>query len=166
MAISKIGTAGLPAGSVLQVVSVTKTDTFSTTSSSFVDVTGFVATITPSSATSKILVIVSANAGANPSGVAEFKLLRNSSDILLGDSSGSRSRTSFTFYHGSGNNGAAGVGTTFLDSPSTTSATTYKITIRSNTGGQTVAVNRTMLDEDGGGTSRATSTITLMEVAG
>ena len=157
---------GAGVGKVLQVVSVTKTDAFSTSSSSFVDVTGFAATITPSSATSKILVMVSANAGANPSGVAEFRLLRGSSEILLADSASSRSRTSFTFYHGTGNNGAAGVGTNFLDSPSTTSATTYKITMRSNTGGQTVAVNRTQLDSDGAGTSRSTSTITLMEIAG
>ena len=160
-----IAAARLPAGSVIQVVSVTKTDAFSTTSSSFVDVTGFAATITPSSATSKILVMVSANAGANPSGVAEFRLLRGNSEILLADSAGSRSRTSFTFYQGSGNNGSAGVGTNFLDSPNTTSATTYKITMRSNTDGQIVAVNRTQLDSDGASTSRATSTITLMEIA-
>ena len=46
----------LPAGSILQVVSVTKTDSFTTSSSSFVDITGLSATITPSSASSKILV--------------------------------------------------------------------------------------------------------------
>jgi len=157
--------AWAPAGTVIQVVSATKTDAFSTQSSSFVDVTGFAATITPSSATSKILVVVSASAGANPSGVAEFRLLRGSTEILLADSASSRSRTSFTFYNGSGDNGSAGVGTNFLDSPNTTSATTYKITMRSNTGGQTVAVNRTQLDTDGAGTNRATSTITLMEIA-
>jgi hypothetical protein len=160
------GTTTLPTGSVLQVVSATKTDVFTTTSSSYVDVTGFAAAITPSSSTSKILIVVSANAGTNPSGVAEFKLLRGSSEILLADASGSRSRTSFTFYSGTGNNGAGGVGTHFVDSPSTTSATTYKITMRTNTSGQIVAVNRTMGDADGASTSRGTSTLTLMEIQG
>ena len=166
MALTKIGDAGMPAGAVLQVVTTTKTDTFTTTSTSFSDVTGLSATITPSSTSSKILVLVSTNAGTNPSGVAEFKLLRGSTEILLADSAGSRSRTTFTLYTGSGNNGAAGVGTNFLDSPSTTSATTYKITMRSNSSGQIVAVNRTQDDADGASTSRGTSTITLMEIAG
>jgi len=43
---------------VLQVVSATKTDTFSTSSTSFVDVTGLTANITPSSTSSKIMVFV------------------------------------------------------------------------------------------------------------
>jgi hypothetical protein len=54
----------------------------------------------------------------------------------------------------------------FLDSPNTTSATTYKITMRSNSSGQIVAVNRTQDDADGASTSRGTSNITLMEIAG
>jgi hypothetical protein len=53
--------ARLPAGSVLQVVSTVKTDTFTTVSSSYVDVTGLSVSITPTSATSKILVLVQAN---------------------------------------------------------------------------------------------------------
>ena len=44
--------------------------------------------------------------------------------------------------------------------------TTYKITMRTNTSGQIVAVNRTMGDADDASTSRGTSTITLMEIAG
>jgi hypothetical protein len=161
-----VNTALAGSGGVLQVVSTTKTDTFTTTSTSFADVTGLAVTITPSSTTSKILIVVSVNAGANPSGVAEFRLVRDSTDILLADAAGTRSRTSFTFYQGLGDNGAAGVGTNFLDSPSTTSAITYKITMRSNTSGQIVAVNRTQLDADGAGTTRTTSTITAMEIAG
>lgn len=166
MALTTIRDAALPAGAVLQVVTTTKTDSFTTTSDSFSDVTGLSASITPSSTSSKILVLVSTNAGTNPSGVAEFRLLRGSTEILLADSAGSRSRTTFTFYTGSGNNGAGGVGMNFLDSPSTTSATTYKITMRSNTNGQIVAVNRTQDDTDSASTSRGASTITLMEIAG
>ena len=58
MAISRIGDAGLPAGSVLQVVQTVKTDTFATTSTSFVDITGVSVAITPSSTSSKILIQV------------------------------------------------------------------------------------------------------------
>jgi hypothetical protein len=164
--LSAVTSAGLPSGTVLQVVSTEKTDTFTTTSTSFSDVTGLAATITPSSTSSKILVLVSTNAGTNPGGVAEFRLLRGSTEILLADSAGNRSQTTFTLYTGSGNNGAAGVGMNFLDSPNTTSATTYKITMRSNSSGQIVGVNRTQDDADGASTSRGTSNITLMEIAG
>lgn len=157
--------AALPAGSVLQVVSTTKTDTFSTTSTSFTDVTGLSATITPSSSSSRILVIVSVNTGANPSGVACFKLQRNNTDIVIGDAAGSRARTTFTYYAGSGDNPSAGIGTNFLDSPSATTATVYKIVMNSNTAGQTVGVNRTMTDSDVSSSQRNTSTITLLEIA-
>jgi len=49
---------GLDIGKVLQVVSETKTDTFSTSSSSFVDLTGLTATLTPVSTSSKVLIDV------------------------------------------------------------------------------------------------------------
>ena len=55
--------AVLPAGSIIQVVSTTKTDTFSTTSTSFSDVTGFSVSITPTSTSSKIMVMASAQVG-------------------------------------------------------------------------------------------------------
>jgi hypothetical protein len=52
-----IESSAIGAGAVLQVISTTKTDTFSVTNSDFVDVTGLSVTITPTSATSKILVM-------------------------------------------------------------------------------------------------------------
>jgi hypothetical protein len=158
----------MPVGSVLQVVSTTKTDAFSTTSTSFVDVTGLAVTITPTSATSKILVIVSVQLGASgaSTGMAQILLVRDSTNILVGDANGIRTQTSFSFYSGGAsadNEGNAGCGTSFLDSPSTTSATTYKITIRAGTG--TVGVNRTAQDANSAFTPRGTSTITVMEIA-
>jgi hypothetical protein len=155
-------------GNVLQVVSTTKTDSFSTASTSFVDVTGLAVTITPTAATSKILVVVSVQtgaAGATP-GMAFFNLVRASTDILLGDADGSRIRTSFSCWGGGGssaNEGNAAVGTNFLDTPNTTSATTYKITMRTTTG--TVGVNRTAQDTNSASIPRGTSTITVMEIA-
>ena len=160
-----INDSSLPAGSSLQVLQVTKLDKFSMTSSTYADVTGFAASITPSSSSSKIFVMVSIGANCTPGSVAEFRLLRGSTEILLADAEGVRSRTTTTFYAGSGANAAAGIGINFLDSPNTTSAITYKIQIRSNSDGTIVGVNRTQDDANGASSSRQTSTITLMEVA-
>ena len=55
-----IAASALPAGSVLQVVNVVKLTSFSTTSTSYVDITGLTASITPSSTNSKILLLIQA----------------------------------------------------------------------------------------------------------
>jgi len=57
-ATGKLASSSMPTGSVLQVVSTTKTDTFSTTSTTFTDVTGLSVTITPTSSSNQILVLV------------------------------------------------------------------------------------------------------------
>ena len=151
------------AGNVLQVVSATKTDTFSTTSTSLVDVTGLSVSITPTSATSKILVfVVASGGGLEATNGMNLALLRGATQISLGDASGSRSR-------GFGGNqqisNALHTNTSvFLDSPATTSATTYKVQASVNTG--TGYINRTHNDADNAYTTRGVSSITVMEIAG
>jgi hypothetical protein len=154
---------GLDGGKVLQVVSVTKTDTFSTSSTSFVDITGFTVNITPSSASSKIMVFVSLQAGQN-GGNAYFNLVRGSTDLAVGDAASSRVRTSAVFPLQINGNGMTGISINFLDSPSATVATTYKVQVRSQ---YTVSyVNRSHSDTDGGtDAGRTSSTITLMEIS-
>ena len=150
------------AGTVLQVVSATKTDTFSTASTSLVDVTGLSVSITPSSATSKILVMVVASGGGDEAtNGMNLALLRDATQIALGDASGSRSR-------GFGGNqqitNAMHTNTAvYLDSPATTSATTYKVQASVNTG--TGYINRTHNDADNAYTTRGVSSITVMEIA-
>jgi hypothetical protein len=156
----------LPSGSVLQVVSTTKTNIFSMTSTTFADVTDFSAAITPSSTSSKILITGSINVSTNgTSNAAMWKILRDSTDIAVGDAAGSRIRA----YSG-GEFGTSAVmpsqAFNFLDSPNTTSATTYKIQIRSNTSGQAAQVNYWVSDTDAATRVRGVSTITLMEIAG
>ena len=158
-------TVTLPAGTggkILQVVSTTKTDTFSTSSTSYTDVTSLSASITPSSASSKILVIVNVLGSQDVNGNRIFmKLLRDSTSICIGDSAGSRDRVSF---------GSSSYETVFmttwsqnyLDSPSTTSATTYKIQMRVS--GTTGFINRADDDTDSSIHQRGASTITLIEV--
>jgi hypothetical protein len=150
-------------GSVLQVVSTTKTDTFSTTSGSLTDITGMSVSITPTSATSKILVLYSLGQifGNSPcaSGVA---LLRNSTVIGAGASAGSRILVS-TGQVDDGDRGQPH-SYTFLDSPATTSAITYKLQIYVN-GGVTLYVNRSATDLDNTTYNRSAATITVMEIA-
>lgn len=154
------GSRLVQAGAILQVVSTAKTDTFSTTSTSFTDVTGLSVTITPSSTSSKILVMADVKIG----GIGYIKIVRGSTDIYVGDAASSRVRTlAFAVPNANGYDASGGI---FLDSPNTTSATTYKIQMRGEAGGN-ARVNRSENDPDNtvsGG--RTASSITVMEVAG
>jgi len=153
--------AQLPAGSVLQVVSATKTDrqTFSLTDNSYQDVTSLAASITPTSSSSKILVVVSIGAcGASVTSDLLFRIVRGSTAIAIGDS-GVTYLSAIAIRTDAGNLVSAPT-MNFLDSPATTSSTTYKIQIAS-TGTYTGGVNlRTASNAFG-----AVSTITLLEVA-
>jgi len=165
-----ITTSDLPAGTVLQVVSTTKSDTFSTTSTSFVDVTGLSVSITPTSATSKILVFFTAYTSADQnSSSAPIRLVRDSTAIDIGDAAGSRPRVSGVFYTGDVSTGTQAsidaAPNNFLDAPATTSALTYKIQMASASGA-TMYVNRTSADRNTSGYDpRAASSITVMEIA-
>jgi hypothetical protein len=149
-------------GKVLQVVTTNKTDTFTTTSTSLVDITGLSVTITPTLSTSKILVMLSVNYSLEHSNGQQYlQLLRGSTAIAQGDAAGGRSQTS--------GQGApvAGYAMTnyalsFVDSPATTSATTYKIQTRIT--GSTGCINRSFSDIDSGVYPRGISTITVMEI--
>ena len=105
-------------GRILQVVQTSKTDDFSTTSTSYTDVTGFSATITPSSTSSKVLVMAQCQFGNNaPSAYAHARLVRGSTAIHVGDSDSS-SRVEATVQFSAVNNSAqANVPIIFLDSP-------------------------------------------------
>ena len=165
-------TTGFPAGSVLQVVSVAKTDTFSIASSStYADITGLSVSITPTSATSKILVIVSIGASSiSQGGTSAYRLVRASTAIGVGTPAGSRQGTSFRFINGTadGNSSSGGLGFNFLDSPATTSSTTYKLQVITQnlvpcTGYINVSESDTDTAESFG--TRAASTITVMEIS-
>jgi hypothetical protein len=150
-------------GKVLQVVSTTKSDTFTTSSTSFTDVTGLSVSITPTSATSKILVLYNMSAGQSQGHIAHSRLMRDSTTINIGGAAGSRNRSTSDALA----IGTASVGTTiagsFLDSPATTAATTYKMQGAVLSPG-TLYVNRTEDDSDNVNRSRTVSTITVMEI--
>ena len=150
-------------GKILQVVQTTKTDTFTTASTSYVDLTGLSVAITPSSTSSKVLVMTSTNC-SNVSGGYNtmIKLVRGSTDVFIGDSASSRAQASAQSRLNDTNAGLT-LTFSFLDSPNTTSATTYKIQIKSQTSG-TAAVNRTSADSDTSVIARTASSIIAMEV--
>ena len=157
--------AVLPAGSILQVVSTTKGDAFSTTSTSYVDVTGLSATITPRSTSSKILISIDSNEDIQTS-VTEvyFQVTRNGTPVGIADAAGSRTRNGVYLVDRSADEPEI-VSYSYLDSPSSTASLTYQLQVRGNTG-NSVYINRRATDTDSSTIGRSVSTITLMEVAG
>lgn len=161
------GTKLSGAGIVLQVVSTTKTDTFTlaTGSTTFTDVTGLSASITPSSASNKVLVFFSINVSNDGASILQSRLMRDSTAIAIGDTRGSRQRATIGNYNGVGNSAhIQTMAQSFLDSPSTTSATTYKIQIATETA--SMYVNRNSRDANASYEGTYISSITLMEVKG
>ena len=150
--LAKFANDGL-SGAVLQVINAITNTQVSTSSSTFADI-GLEATITPSSVNSKILVF------ANITGVrkltnntfAEFQLLRGSSTLYFFESSAGRNGSTDEIAVG-------GISTNFLDSPATTSATTYKVQFASANNNASILVQTT-------GNRVSTSSMTLMEIAG
>jgi hypothetical protein len=170
-----IGSNGLSSpGHVLQVVSTNKTDTFtSAANQTWTDITGMSVSITPSSASNKIIIIVSMfgvfwQTGYNG---CILSLLRNSTFIGGGASSGSRSSvigTQGMTNQSGGTKIDSGVQyhVTYIDSPSTTSAITYKMQFWQDTPAHPIYVNRTNNDSDAAAWSRTSSSIIAMEIAG
>jgi hypothetical protein len=70
--------AGITTGKILQVLSTIKTDTFTVASATYTAVTGLNVTITPSSASSKILVMVQANVNGPSDNVGGFSIINYS----------------------------------------------------------------------------------------
>ena len=121
----------LPAGAVLQVIQTTTDSQLTITGTTYTDVTGLSVSITPSSASNKILILATVNHGVDGIRATALKLLRDSTDINIGTGSmGSRTPASTV---GIGENFDANRGEVssinFLDSPNTTSAITYKIQV-------------------------------------
>ena len=147
----------------LQVVTANKTDTFSTSSTSFTDITSLSVSITPSSASSKILIMAYISAQGTPGAtVTQHRLVRGATAIAVGDAASSRTQASAGLYS-SVSDTTQQATIVFLDSPATTSSTTYKCQMRVN--GSTGYVNRTSSDTDNTNNARTISTITVMEIA-
>ena len=150
---------------VVQVKSTTKTDTFTMSSTTYADVTGLSVSITPTSASNKIYVIASVNFNGD-AGVtgAAAQLVRGSTPIGIGDAAGSRAQATSGGVQGADDDYPGSSSLTFLDSPATTSATTYKVQVRGTGSSPAVYVNRGLADTNTASYFRYISTITVMEV--
>ena len=166
-----VASARLPAGSVIQVVSTTKTDTFSTSSSGNVDITGLSVNITPTNASSKFLIFAKVSvSNSQPQNTAfVVQLVRDATLINKGDGAGNRAVGFSGSEEGISDNvygqfQTYDFTTNHLDSPNTTNQLTYKIRFfLSQT--NTIYVNRTGVDNDTLAYPRLTSNITVMEIA-
>ena len=156
------------AGIGSNVVQGVLTATFTSSSTSFVDVTGLSVTITPTSTSSKILLIADIAAGSPSSatGSSQFKLAGGNAGDYIGDASGSETRAADAtkWFVANSENQSFNINKTYLDSPATTSPVTYTVQLRSN-GGQTSYVNRTHDQPANSFGTRRASSLTAIEVA-
>ena len=165
-------------GGIIQVVSVTKTNAESLTSTNTEQlIPGMQATITPTRSDSKVLVQVVLHASVGASFAGHYAVLkRGSQNICIGDTGNAgQSRVTLSLQspnHWSDNNSSYyGPGQScinFLDSPATTSAVIYGLYHRDASGGSNtnaLYINRGEAN-DQNYYNRTASTITLMEVSG
>ena len=169
---SIIPVAGVPTGGgggIVQIKQTVKTDTASSTADSFTNI-GPTVSITPTSSSSKILVRFTFVGFPSGSSWAHyFRLARGGSGISgsVGDSAGNRLQAGTVIdSYAEGSLSYIQTSFEFLDSPATTSATTYSIQHRraaSDAG--TFYLGRNDYDNDGSSTGRFPSIITALEVS-
>lgn len=128
---TSLAKAALPTGSVLQVVTATFTTATTTTSTSYVT-TGISISITPTSATSKILILHQGMVNTQGSSYwCFYTLYRGGTNLYASGSQGAAGG----IYINNGVDNHSPSSIVCLDSPATTSSTTYTIYVKSNTGG-------------------------------
>ena len=158
------------AGAVLQVVQAVKTDTFSTTSATFGNVTGLTVSITPTSASNKILVTGVLQTSSSSNDMYKIRIAKDGTAIFVGNTVAGAASGLSQFYlataGSTGNWSTFPVPVYYLDSPATTSAVTYSWQVRVQSGGNTMWVNRTS-DQSGNDTQNfyGASSIIVMEIA-
>ena len=153
------------AGNILQVVQTVKTDstTYSSVAHTAFTADVMTATITPSSSSNKVLIscVICMQLGTTDAG---FKFNRGGTDICVGDTSGVRRPVTIAATQSSSNE-MFNLFAEFLDSPNTTSATTYGVKVTHGSSGSVdIFVNQMNAGNDDK-IMRPTSSLTLKEVA-
>ena len=171
--LSAVTSAGLPSGTVLQVQSATKTDAVALAcTSTWIAIPAqggsgtFSTSITPSSASNKIMVFVDLHGRSTSAQVFRVQLRRDGTSIYAGDSAGSRPLGFSQVYTGD-DVAVLSMTAKFLDSPATTSAVTYELYAGTDNASGVAYINRSARDADvSGNDTRTASSIVLMEIAG
>ena len=164
---------GLPSGSaggIIQVRSttLTTTATYAISGMTWTEVSGLTTTITPTRSDSKILCMVSIGAIASNGDNQRYgmALRRGSTNIGVNSDGANHTRANWCYTgRNLGNAPDAHISYTYLDSPASTSAQTYKVMITTE-GSYTLYINRSSGDSDSSSVFRAASTFTLMEISG
>ena len=164
---SIVPSGGLPAGAagggIIQVVQTVKTDATTVNTSTWTTIMS--ATITPQSSSNKIMLFCDLKyTGSDNQTTSQMRFLRGATRIYAGDASGSRERAVSQNYWQANNYNSPTSGGQYVDSPATTSATTYYVQVKSeNT--NTSWINRTGNDRDSQQDARTASSFTLMELS-
>jgi hypothetical protein len=159
-------------GKLLQVVSTTKTDTYSESLSAYAEgssnVTGLEATITPTSASSKLLVFSAVNTSrSGDSASGGFAFFRDGSRVLSGASPSSRLAVAVGHFHIAGSTFSANSFMFGQVDASSTSETTFGIRLN-NSGSSTTRtfnLNKSNGDTDNSNHTRSISSIMVMEIS-
>ena len=162
---------GFTGGVGSNVVQTVKTDTFTTTSTSYTIITGLSASITPKTATNKVLVLVnvpiSQNSGDNSNAV-HLAVFRGATNLVAASSPSNRIPT-FVAHRNQDDLAQTMASTSFfvLDSPNSATSQTYEVHIKTNgaAGTPTAMVNRSKADTDTTAFPRGVASITVIEVA-
>jgi hypothetical protein len=131
-------------------------------STTYVD-TGLTVNITPTANTSKILITCSLSVGASASVVIGMRVMRDATAIGVGVAAGSRTVVGMSANIPGASNYIAPMSWSYLDSPATTSAVTYKVQLNVLDAG-TVYINRSGADTDSSAFGRAQSSIIVREI--
>ena len=157
-------------GGIIQVKQTVKTDTFSTLSETFTDVTGLSVSITPKFSTSKIMVSYSGCGGSGTNRVGHVRLARviggtTTTDIFIGDQSGASQAQASSSFVQTNTYFVSSFSGTFIDSPSTTSAVTYKLQLAAGDQDYQVHFGRSHDNNNEFSRSTTPSQITVMEIS-
>ena len=156
-------------GNILQVVHVNSNTHLSSTSTSYVDLTGITATITPASSSNKILIVCSIAISKESNHSFLGRIVKNGSAISgaggVAESGHGNQEAGVWWSIRTTSHSANSNTIQYLDSPATTSATTYKAQGKTNNSSQGFSLNKTIGSENNAYASPAFSSITLWEVA-
>jgi hypothetical protein len=149
---------------IVQIKQSTLATRFTTTSTSYVDLTGLSVSITPTSASNRILVLVDVKGAAANSMGGAIQIVRNGTTIYVPATQGSRQSSSLASLYPHNYLAVYGGNAIYIDSPATTSAVTYKLQGRTN--GATLSINASVDYTDGTDQVVSISSITVMEISG
>jgi len=167
IAADQITSAILPTGSVLQVVQTSDTGQETSTSNGWNDLGSLSLSITPSSTSSKIYLMCHLGVihQTEDTHIVYFRFLRDSTAVGVGAVGSRTPCTASTRGQGTGDaNAGFNMAFNYLDSPSTTSAITYKVQYHNYNSGE-FHYNRDDGWADGASYPTPISTITAMEIA-